>query len=144
MRDLDKLLDINREINRICEKIEVCEAKNTAPKNQLLSDMPKCGRTSSEVEDYVIHKEQLCAKLDELTASLKINWYAFLNQAQEAHLTKQERELLKARFLDGKKWSVCAMQMKAIYPFDGWDENKVFRTYRSILYKIKGKNCIIC
>lgn len=145
MHDLDRLLDINRKIEQLCEKIEVCEEKNTAPKNQLLSDMPKGkSRTSNEVEDYVIHKEQLCDELDRLIESKTINWYAFLNQTQEAHLNKRERELLKARFVDGKKWSVCAIQMKAKYPLEGWNENKVFRTYRSILYKIKEKNCILC
>lgn len=145
MHDLDRLLNINRKIELLCEKIEACEAKNTAPKNQLLSDMPKGkSRTSNEVEDYLIHKEQLCAELDELIESRTINWYAFLNQAAEAHLDARERELLKARFVDGRKWSNCAILMKAVHPLEGWNENKVFRTYRSILYKIEQKNCILC
>lgn len=145
MKDLDDMLRLNREIDRVCDKLEECELRNTAPKNQLISDMPKGkSRTSNEVEDYVIYKTALIAEFESLVQTRWIMWLSFLNHTEGARLTQQERRLLKARFVDGKKWRICALQMRVFYPFEIWNENRCFRMYSEILHKITENNCVVC
>ena len=144
MHDLNRLLYINHEIQRVLNRIEICECRNTAPKNQTISDMPKGGsRASNEIEDYLEKKEQLCSELDTLIVRRTIHWCAFLNQTTEARLNRRERELLKLHYIDGLKWVACAETLDSRYPSERWNENKVFRTLRSIMHKIKEKNCAV-
>lgn len=123
----------------------MCDAKNTAPKSQVLSDMPKSvSRVSNDIENYIIHKTDLCGELVKLYCSLNIYWIAFLNGIEDAELTPQETKLLELRFLSGAKWKVCAALMPLYFPNERWNINKVFKTYRDILHKIKENNCAVC
>jgi len=145
MKDLDDMLRISRDIDRVDEKIMECELRNTAPKNQFLSDMPKGkSRMSNEVEDYVIHKTALIDEKKRLQQAQVIMWLAFLNHTESAHLTQQERLLLTARFRQGEKWKNCALYMRLLYPSEIWNENRCFRMYSEILHKITENNCVVC
>lgn len=104
--------------------------------------MPKgSGYRISATESYIINAETLQNKLKRLSETLKIKWLIFLNNYGEETLTVEERNLLKLRFVRGKKWKLCAMQMNILYPNEGWNENKVFRTYRNIIRKIEKWQC---
>ncbi len=107
------------------------------PKRPIISDLPKgSGYRISATESYIINAEILQNKLKRLSETLKIKWLIFLNNYGEENLTVQERDLLQLRFVRGKKWKTCAKQMNTLYPNEGWNDNKVFRTYRNIMKKI--------
>ena len=145
MNDLDGMLSISREIEQVNEKLMECELRNIAPKNQLISDMPKGkSRTSNEVEDYVIHKTALLDEIERLKQTRLIMWLAFLEHTESAHLTHQERLLLSTRFVQGEKWKNCALVMRILYPSEIWNENRCYRVYSEILHKIRENNCIVC
>lgn len=108
------------------------------PKRPIISDMPKgSGYRIGAAESYLINAETLQNDLKRLYETLKIRWLIFLNNYEDENLTVEERRLLKIRFVQGKKWKTCAKQMNILYPNEGWNENKVFRTYRNIMKKIE-------
>ncbi len=137
MKELEQLLELNKDIDTLLEKLAIRKYSAIDPKRQILSDMPKGGCRINEIEDYIINTETLQNDLKRLTETLKIKWLIFLNNYGEENLTVEERKLLKLRFVRGKKWKTCAKQMNALYPNEGWNDNKVFRIYHSIMKKIE-------
>lgn len=107
------------------------------PKRPIISDMPKgSGYRISATESYIINAEILQNELKRLSETLKIKWLIFLNNYGEKNLSVKERKLLKLRFVQGKKWKICAIQMNILYPNEEWNDNKVYRIYRNIMKKI--------
>lgn len=142
MKELEQLLELNRDIDILFDKLAMRRYSVTAPKRQILSDMPKGGGCRvNEIEDYIIHSETLRNDIRKLSETLEIKWLIFLNNYAETNLTVEERNLLELRFMHGYKWKVCAKQMDILYPNEGWNENKVFRTYRNIIQKIEKWQC---
>lgn len=137
MKELERLLKINKDIDALLEKLAVRRYSITAPKRQILSDMPKGGCRINEIEDYIIYSETLKNELHTLFKALEIKWLIFLNNYGDENLTVQERDLLELRFAEGKKWKVCAIEMNMRYPNEGWNDNKVFRIYHNIMKKIE-------
>lgn len=141
MKELDQLLEIHRGIDILRDNLAMRRYNITAPRRNIISDMPKGGRRFNEIEEYITHSETMHNNLKKLVETLKIKWLIFLNNYAEINLTDEERKLLQLRFVRGKKWKLCAKQMNILYPNKGWNENKVFRTYKNIVKKIEKWQC---
>lgn len=141
MKELEQLLELNRDIDILRDNLSMRRYSVTAPRRNIISDMPKGGRRYNEIEEYITHSETMHNDLKKLAETLKIKWLIFLNNYAEINLTVEERNLLELRFMQGYKWKVCATQMDILYPNEGWNENKVFRTYKNIIRKIEKWQC---
>ena len=139
MKELEQLLELNKDIDTLLDKLAVRRYGVIDPKRQIISDMPKPkgGCRINAIEDYIINAETIHNEIEKLFEELKIKWIIFLNNYEEAKLTVEERELLNLRFVQGQRWKFCAAQMNILYPFKRWNESKVYRTYKNIIKKIE-------
>lgn len=126
LRELQKL---RKQVEQTEEKIIELVAKTVSPKSPSLSDMPKGGRKSNELEEYIIKKERLENKV-------KAYKKRILELIEAANLTQTEKELMIYRFYYVMKWKKCAAKMKKKYPDDKWNDQKAYRVYRGVLVKI--------
>ena len=141
MRELDTCLELARKIKGkdeiICEK----QYRMLAPKNQIITDMPKGGGVVNAMDDYLIWVEKLNRAKERLQNKLDTEWDNAKNILKNHGVTKDETiELMRLRFYCGLPWKKCAAKMQELYPDSKWNTNKCFRTYRAVLHKTSVKN----
>ena len=136
MKQLDYILDLRRDILSIEERI-VELRQITQPKAQVLSDMPRGGgERKNLIEEYVIKSEKLNKKLARKKALLDSKWEELIRLFDLAGVSQAQRDMMTARFYYAKPWKACVKHMRKKYPDAQWNEQKCFRVYRKILYKI--------
>lgn len=138
MVELDACLELAKKIRQKDETILDLKSNVLAPKNQILSDMPRgSGTTTSPQEDYLIRLEKLTDEKRTLQEQRVSIWFDAVAKLKEADVTGASAyEMLKYRFYCGYPWKVCAKKMKNQYPTEKWNLNKCFRVYSGILHKI--------
>ena len=141
MEELDACLELAKKIKRKDETILDLKSNVLAPKNQILSDMPRgSGTLSSPQEDYLIRLERLTDEKHTLQENLAITWFDAIAKLKEANVTGESAyEMLKYMFYCGYPWKVCAKKLKNKYPTEKWNLNKCFRVYGGILHKVESK-----
>ena len=135
MKELNDCLKLRREINEVKERIEELKMASYSAKNQIITGMPRGnGTTDTGIERYIVLSEELKDKLTSLMIKENEIWSKIWNYTYNI-LTDEEMALLSNRFHLGYSWKKCGEGF-------GWNENKVFRTYRNALRKIKEKGKI--
>ncbi len=136
MEELEKIADLKKKISDYEEQLKNLYFKNTAPKNQIFSDMPKGGNNGNSIEEYIIKMEKIENIITGYHLMLSKHWYSANIKFKKAGLTSLEIELLKYRFLCNYKWKNCIMKMQKKHPEMKWTENRVFFAYRAIRDKL--------
>ncbi len=136
MEELEKIADLRDKIKDYEEQLEKLNLKNTAPKNQIFSDMPKSSSEKNSIEEYVIKKEKIQEKIDCCFEDIKTNWRLAVVKFKKAGLSKVEIKLMKYRYLFNFKWKLCRKKMQKMFPETKWTDNRVFFTYRAIKDKL--------
>lgn len=126
MKELQECLDTNDRIEDINEKIYGLRVAILSPKNQVITGMPRGGKSENVVEKYMIKVEELKNDRQQLYQYIKKQWNEALKKMPDA--TEQEIELLRLRCVVGHKWDECNEIMNDTY--GNWNLNKVFRIYR--------------
>ncbi|MBQ3285405.1 MAG: hypothetical protein IJH40_07165 [Ruminococcus sp.] len=135
-KPLQDIYRLRRKIWSTEDAIDTLIARNTAPKNQTLSDMPKGGSGGKkQVEEYLICKEALLNKLQHQREAIYIQWLAFLN-GSSVELSRMDITLLRLRYFKGYRWKKCVRKLQLIYPAAMWNENKAFRTHKHLMKKL--------
>lgn len=131
---LNQCLCLNREKQKIIDKLE--ELKSTAyyPRKQNISDMPKCGGESiNHIDAYVIKRERLEHDIFLINNQISQCWRIVCKKIKGI-ASKEETDMLRMRFRLGWQWKKCALEMQKKYGTQ-WNINMVFRTYRQLLAK---------
>jgi hypothetical protein len=144
MRELDDLIELRRKITATQERIRELTLQITSPKNQIISDMPKGDGGSNGIEDYIIKKEKFIVRLKGLQFRANTVWNVAECKFKNSNLSTDEIYLMKLHFYYGLIWKTCAIEMQKCYSDTKWNENRVYRTYRSILAKINKNYCAVC
>lgn len=132
MIELDECLRAKRKIAEIEEKIEALKAVILAPKNQVITGMPRGGNSlDNSIDRYMVRLEVLESQKKRMVDYHLKNWVAFVEKAEQAGISDQEKHLMFLRFGYGYPWSKCLDVMQSLY--GDWNINKVFRVYRRIL-----------
>lgn len=144
MYELNECLRITREIEKVREKLIFIKAAIQAPKNQIISDLPKGGNCPvSAIETYLEKEEKLQDDLRALKIERSEKWQAFQNIAAEKGVTKEDVHLMQLRFFRGYSWNKCTAVMRSRYG-DKWNANRTFRVYRQVLSKCTKTSNDIC
>lgn len=136
MKQLDEILRLRREIDELRERISELKAM-TQPKAQVISDMPRGGgERKNTIEEYVIKSEKLREKLACKLVEFDEKWDGISRTFIKANLTVAQCTMMEARFRKAMPWRLCVKHMCNVYPSSKWNEQKLFRMYRNVLYKI--------
>lgn len=136
-KPLQDIYRLRRKIWNTEDTIDALIARQAAPKNQILSDMPKGGgRNTKEVEEYLIRKEALLHKIQQQREAIYILWLAFLNCAEGVELSRMDITLLRLRYFHGYRWKKCVRKLQQIYPAEKWNENKAFRAHNHLIKRL--------
>lgn len=137
MREFDVCLHLCKKERKINERIEEINTKLYTPKCQDLSGMPKGGGNSESFLDKLVdEKLELLDKRAEVRVMKEHNQKAAILLMKHCNISDEQQHLIASRFFNGLKWKKCGVEMTK-YTGEKWDENKVFRTYRSILSRIE-------
>lgn len=131
---LDQCLSLNREKQKIIDKLK--ELKSTAyyPRKQTISDIPKGGSENiNHIDAYVIKQEILEHDILLINRQISQRWHIVLKQINGI-ASKEETDMLYMRFYKGLQWKRCAVEMQGKYGSQ-WNINKIFSTYRQLLAK---------
>ena len=140
MQELKECLTIRRKIEKIDDKILTLKEKSLSPKNQIITGMPRGGGfNGGNLDDYLIKVEQMKAEKNTLQKSLDKLWEQRQQELSQADIDTTNILMLKRRFYFGYSWRKCAARMAMDYPSKKWNENKCFRVYRNVLYKLNKK-----
>ena len=135
MKELDECLKLNRERSRLKERIQELKAAAEAPKNQIISDMPRgSGSTINAIERYIIKIDELEQECADIDRKIAIQWSAACNIFKECSVSQTEQQLMRFRFKYGLPWKDCRNLMESSHG-KSWDMNRIFRTYRKVLSK---------
>lgn len=135
MKELNECLRLNREIAEINERLQTITAAAQAPKNQIISDMPRGGGSTVNATDrYIIKKEELEHKIAVINRRIALTWVKALNKMKKCGVSAEDCELMQMRFFYGWQWKKCACEMSKKHG-KHWNVNRVFRIYRSVLTK---------
>lgn len=136
MRELDEILRLRRDIVSI--DVRLFELKQmTQPRAQVISDMPRGGgERKNTIEEYIVKSEELQGKRIKLQKRIEKKWRGVVRMCKEAEITEAQQAMLELRFYYGLPWKQCMVRMQTLYPDGTWNEQKLFRMYRKILYKI--------
>lgn len=130
---LENCLFLNTEKQKAADKLNELKAAAYYPRNQNISDEPKCGNESiNRLDIYVIKREKLERKILILNRQILHNWSVARRILQNAASSNEEIELMRMRFCFGWKWRKCSAAMQKKYG-EQWNINKVFKTYRLLL-----------
>lgn len=141
MRELEECLRLTRRINEIREQIEELKSFAMNPRNQIISDMPKGGgSTTNAVERYIIRREKLEYELEQLIEKRFDLWEKITDTLDEMNQRIETKMMLQLRFCNGYSWKKCVLILENLYPDEKWSTNKCFRIYRSVLHKISTNN----
>ena len=128
MKELQECLTTKKKIDKLDARIYELRSAVLAPKNQIITDMPKSrGGVGNPIEKYLLRLERLQARKDILLAYQREQWEKAQRKAQ---MTKQESYLLYLRVISGLPWKKCVALTNKRYP--SMNENKAFRIYRRI------------
>lgn len=134
------LQDIYKQRRKIWDTedaIDTLIARHTAPKSQILSDMPKGGGSGKkEFEEYMIRKEALILKWKRQREALYILWLSFLNGSESVRLSRMDITLLRLRYFNGYRWKKCVRKLQLLYPAVKWNENRAFRTHKQLMKRL--------
>lgn len=131
---LEDCLSLNREKQKITDKLNELKTAAYYPRNQNISDEPKCGSESiNRLDVYVIKQEKLEHEIITLNKQILHSWRIACKILRNA-ASKEEIALMRMRFYFGWKWRECSSAMQKKYGKQ-WNINKVFKTYRLILAK---------
>ena len=136
MRELEKCLEIKREIEDIDEEIIELKSQIASPKNQVLTGMPRGGNNENAMERYLLKVEKLEQRKTNLLKYQAKKWQIALEKLP--NISEQEKFMLHIRFIKGKTWKKCARDLNVKY--GNWNINKVFRIYRKIIKNSKNFN----
>lgn len=138
MRELNECLRLSRDINEINERLVELRYKILSPKNQIISDAPKGGGgPNNAIEEYIIKSERLEKRKAAITARLDNCWAEALSVFKEREMPKTYISLMWYRFYKAHSWKKCISDMKGQYPDELWNENKIFRIYKTVNIKCK-------
>lgn len=140
MKELDLCLKLRREINEIHEHISELRSKMESARNQVISDMPKSKSVNSGIESYIIKCERLEEKRDKKYKELDETWDRIRQSFILCGVKEIEERAMFYRFVLGFKWNTVAAKMSEDHQDQNWNANKCFRTYRSVLYKLRKYN----
>lgn len=141
MQELKECLKIRRKIDEIDDKLLTLKEKSLSPKNQIITGMPRGGGfDGSNMDNYLIKVEQIKAEKDVLQKRLDTLWDKTTEKLFRNDIDTTYILMLKIRFYFGYSWRKCAARMAIENPKDKWNENKCFRVYRSVLYKMNKKH----
>ncbi len=129
MKELDECLELKREINRINDKIKEIEAITKAPKNQIITGMPRSNNVDNVMDRYLIKIEGLEEKRKALQNLLDDKWDSIFPILAKCNLNAETIELLRLRFYKGLPWKICVSRLQKKHPKDRWNNNKAFRLY---------------
>lgn len=133
MRELKACLDIRREITEIEEKIFELREAVAAPKNQVITGMPRGGASDNVLDKYLIKVERLENRKNDLCVELHNKWNIVKMKLANANECKGSTlKILKLRFYHGCSWNKCVGIITKIYPDENWNINKAFRVYGKI------------
>lgn len=140
MKLLNEILQLCRDIDSIEERL--IELKQmTQPKAQKIYDMPRGGgERKNAIEEYIIKSERLKRKLVQKRKTFFEKWCEFCDLAKDSGVTEAQKEMIYYRFHEALPWKLCVSRMERQYPEATWNEQKLFRMYRKVLYKIDRKN----
>ena len=135
MFELDECLSVSKKLKKIDEDITELKCRNSAPKNQIITDMPKGGGSLiNNLDSYLIKLEKLEKRRKRVQFQLDMAWNVAEQALKDIGVTDpQAIQLMKYRFYNGLAWKKCSMKMQ-------WTLNKCFYVYRSILDKNECRN----
>ena len=128
MKELQQCLITKRKIDKKNEKIYALRAVVLAPRNQVITDMPRAkGNTENPLDTYLLRLEKLQQQKDNLLKYQADQWKKVQRKAQ---MTEQETYLIYLRVIKGFEWKMCVNLTNKKY--SGMNENKAYRIYRKI------------
>lgn len=137
MTIFDDISDIFQQIEDIEEKLIVLEWQACTPKSGAITGMPKDGSgAGNPIELYLERKEKLEKKSKALKTRFNRLWNKAVHQMTVASIDAQTQKMMFYRFYKGLQWKACAAKLDKKYPNCKWNENKCFRKYREVLYKV--------
>lgn len=132
---LENCLFLNTEKQKAADKLNELKAAAYYPRNQNVSDEPKCGNESiNRLDIYVIKQEKLEREILILNKQILHNWRIACKILKNATSNNEEIELMRMRFYLGWKWKKCSAAMQKKHGGQ-WNINKVFKVYRLLLAK---------
>jgi hypothetical protein len=137
MKELNRCLELRRQIADLEEKIEDIECRIRFPKAQTLSDMPRCSSSAGNpIENYIVQKEKYQSKKLLLETELHMEWSNIEKAMLSNNIPLEEVRLMYLRFNCGYPWKKCTAIMHD--SFGGkWNENRAFRVYRGIVKSLQ-------
>ena len=135
MRQFDDCWNLRCSINEIDGKIRELQELNYAPRNQVLSGMPRGGGGNS-IEQYVIRIDKYNQKKKHLQKKLDNLWDETVKLLEENGIEDENIILMRYHFYVGLSWSECSKKMKNEYPAQKWYRQKCYGRYESVIYKI--------
>lgn len=138
MTIFDRIANLRGRIIKTQDKLKLIEMKAGSPRSSVFSDMPKgVFNVSNPLEQYMIDKEETAEKLKALESDFSKLWTKALCQMDDAGIDEQVKYMMYLRFHCGLQWKKCAATLNAAYPENKWSENKCFRKYREVLYRVR-------
>lgn len=137
MEELDRCLELRRNIIDLEERIEDIEGKIRFPKSQTISDMPRGSASGiNPIEQYITQKEKYQSKKLLCETELSMIWSDVEKRMVMCNIAHAERYLMYLRFNSGFSWKKCTAIMRNA---EGkkWNENKTYREYRKVLKALR-------
>ena len=129
--------EMKENFSKIDDKILEIKARVEAPKNQVITGMPRGhGENVNAFDSYLIKLERYEQKKRIKEQQLLELWQVAKDLLSENDIKKENIALLRLRFYKGYQWKVCAKIMAKDYPDSRWNINKCFREYSRVLCKI--------
>ena len=135
MRELKELLNVARRLDEIDEQIISLKSVAYSPKNQVITGMPRGGKSENPIEKYVVKIEKLEKRKETLIAYQLEEWYVMKFKLKK-FATDEEIHLMFARFVKGLSWEKAVNELNDKFSTD-WGINKAFRVYGKIKKKLK-------
>lgn len=139
---LSECYELTKQIKELEEKILEIETVLYSPRNQIISDMPKGGGGTESTVDKLLYKlDQLKEKRKEIKQAHAEKWKEISKML--CCCTYDEKMLFKLRFYYGLEWKACSIVMSN-ETHRKWDENRIFRVYRSVCENYTKNHKEIC
>lgn len=136
MEELNRCLELRRNIMSLEERIEDIEGRIRFPKSQTLSDMPRGSSSGTNpIERYIVLKEKYQSQKLLHETELSMIWNDLDKRMVMCGVPQDERRLMYLRYNSGLSWKKCTAIMREI---EGkrWNENRTFKTNRKVLKAI--------
>lgn len=135
MKELEEILQLRRDIESLDERLAELILL-TQPKAQTISDMPRGGQRKNSIEEYVVKLERLHNKRKYKQKCIDKEWSRLVVWFDKAHLSREQKTMLRLRFYKGKPWKVCLWRLRERYTEQKWYESKMFRLYENAVDKM--------